>query len=499
MRNKKYQAAIAIILAIGTVSFAQTWEYYQDLRQSTDGAVDVSGENARWLISEGNNIIATWADHRNPYTANSSEIYLRRSTNGGFTWENEQRMTTTYLIHRSVMPCVYLYSGKAHLIWAQKKLGYPEGDELSYCVSGSNGAPGTWSAKQTVYQYFGIDNPSMIAIIDTVHVVFSRLEQDGMDNGISYARSTDQGQTWSVMSLTIRESYRDMNPSISVSLGKIHIVYVEQIAGGGHKLKYLRNNANGNPSAWTTPVELANGSSASITSLGNKIFVGYLNSSEDAIFTITSNDGGVTWNAPTLVKAVSGIAITGPSVNFNRTRNNMLAYNIVFSASENGGTLFHDSTLTALSWQPYGIPNINVFASHVSSVSSGKVEHVAYEEEGVYDKVCYVCCDFGSLQQEPIDNSFSMGANIEPSKKNYFGQNIFSTHIKFNNPFINGSSLMVNLYDITGRSVCKRVFDAAFETICISGSDINVLPSGVYIVSISDGKTSVNQKVLKLK
>lgn len=106
------------------------WEIYY--KRSTDGGVtwgsdtrfvygsSNGGSEWPWVSSSGSLVHVTWHDHR----FGSTEIYYKRSTNNGATWEAETRLTNSS--GTSMASSVNASGQKVHVLWEDERDGNME-------------------------------------------------------------------------------------------------------------------------------------------------------------------------------------------------------------------------------------------------------------------------------------------------------------------------------------------------------------------------------------
>jgi hypothetical protein len=135
------------------------------------------------IAVSGSLVNVVWADHRNGWS--NSEIYYKRSTNGGLNWGDDIRLTNN--LTRSLYPSV--------------------------CVSGSE-----------------------------IHVVWS--DSCDVNYDIFYKRSTDGGINWETDTRLTNNPAYSSRPSVSVSGSTVHVVWYDMRDGNGEI--YYKQNPTGN-------------------------------------------------------------------------------------------------------------------------------------------------------------------------------------------------------------------------------------------------------------
>lgn len=264
------------------------WEVYY--KRSTDcGATwgaDVrltAASGSQWFPcvgAEGENVYVVWDDGRH---GGNGEVYFRRSTDGGTTWEDEVRLTTES--NASIYPSVSAVDSFVHVIWEDTRtyfdIWYKRSTDCGVTWSpdtrltqdaGASTFPASWAEGADVYTVFddtragnteiyfkhSSDNgvtwtedrrltdaagTSMSAAVvsagDNVHVVW----QDARDGGspeIYYKSSDDKGATWKTDIRLTSDTARSLLPCVAVSDSAVHAVW-EDTRDGNLEIYYKRN------------------------------------------------------------------------------------------------------------------------------------------------------------------------------------------------------------------------------------------------------------------
>ena len=92
------------------------WE--SDSRLTNDpGSSYTSRNNARCIVVNGNVVHTVWYDNRN----GNYEIYYKRSTNSGFTWGTDKRLTNA--INSSLSPFISIFGSLVNIVWSDIRFG----------------------------------------------------------------------------------------------------------------------------------------------------------------------------------------------------------------------------------------------------------------------------------------------------------------------------------------------------------------------------------------
>jgi hypothetical protein len=157
----------------------------------------------------GQTILVVWHDDRH----GENEIYFKRSTNGGTTWESEVRLTTTS--SDSSFPQIAVTGGgevhvvfqdnRAHLIAQRFNIYYLRSPDLGV----------TWEEEVPIRENAGRSlRPSIAARNDVVHVSWHDISAGMFD--IYYSRSTDAGVTWEAPPRQLTSKPASLDPDTSL-------------------------------------------------------------------------------------------------------------------------------------------------------------------------------------------------------------------------------------------------------------------------------------------
>jgi len=211
-------------------------------KRSTDGGATWPGtKRLTWniggsfhptiAVNSTNNIHVTWND--DSYDSNN-EIYYKRSIDGGATWLKYKRLTQNAGDSRS--PVIAMGSSNAiHIVWYDETFIIPE---IFYRRSTDGGKTWdsvrrlTWNAGNSEYPVIAVDTSSRI------HVAWQ--DNSPGSNEIYYKRSINGGTTWSKYKRITWNSGFSANPAIAVdSSNNIHLVW-EDVTPGNFEIYYKK-------------------------------------------------------------------------------------------------------------------------------------------------------------------------------------------------------------------------------------------------------------------
>ncbi len=283
-------------------------QWQPDLRLTNDSYGSYTAyNNARSIAADGDILHVVWSDERDTVT----EIYYKRSTDGGLSWGADVRLTNNTSI--SVNPSVAVLGSNVHIVWQDGRDG-----EIYYKQSTDAGS--TWGADIRLTNNSSPSSfPSISVTAAVLHVVWSD-DRNGNIGEIYYKRSTDGGLNWeSDLRLTNDPAVSNF-PSVAAYGTIVHVIWHDE-RDGNTEIYYKRSADNG--STWETDTRLTNnvGSSInpSVTVSGTIVHAVWYDDRDgnSEIYYIRSSDAGLSWGADTRM-----------------TNNPALSYNPSISASD---------------------------------------------------------------------------------------------------------------------------------------------------------------------
>jgi BNR repeat-like domain len=186
-------------------------------------------------------------------TSGNDEIYYKKSSDGGSTWTTSRRLSWTS--GYSLNPAIAAdSSGHLHVIWRDDT---PGNFEVYYKKSTDGGT--SWSAGKRL-TWTSAESGSPAAIVDPsgyLHVVWRDYASDHWE--IYYKRSTDGGAGWTTGRRLTWTSGDSVDPDIAVdNSGYLHLVWSCLVPAAGAHLDYQKSTDAG--SSWTSAQRLTWGS-----------------------------------------------------------------------------------------------------------------------------------------------------------------------------------------------------------------------------------------------
>jgi hypothetical protein len=204
-------------------------------KRSTDGGATWSGitrlswttglsYNPRVAAGSGGSVHVVWYDN----VTGNSEIYYKRSTDGGASWSGLTRLT--WNAEWSSNPDITaVNSGKIHVVWWDES---PGNYEIFYKSSSDGGS--SWSGMtRLTWNAWMSDFPSIAADSGGgIHIVWEDNPSGKYD--VFYRSSTNSGSTWSTLTRLCWNSGESVLPRIAVdSGGGVHVVWEDDTPGSG--------------------------------------------------------------------------------------------------------------------------------------------------------------------------------------------------------------------------------------------------------------------------
>jgi len=163
--------------------------------------------------------------------ADISEIYYKKSTNGGTSWTTKR---LTYSSSSSSRPTIAIDSNNhLHIVWEDDS---PGNEEIYYKRSTDGGS--TWATKRLTYNSGSSYNPTIAADFNNhLHVVWFDMTPGNSE--IYYKMSTDSGTSWSTKRLTYN-SGNSRAPDIAAdSNNHLHVLWWDD-SPGNFEIYYKR-------------------------------------------------------------------------------------------------------------------------------------------------------------------------------------------------------------------------------------------------------------------
>jgi hypothetical protein len=186
------------------------------------------------ITSYGSILHVLWFDNRD---GGAYEIYYKRSTDQGLTWESDRRLT--YDSGVSFGPCAVARDSIVHVVFQDSRHG---NWELFYLCSTDYGV--TWNPEVRLTDASETSEaPSVAVSASNVHITW----WDNRDGNyeIYYKTSTDRGVTWLPDERLTNDGSWSQNPHIAAADSMLHVIWQDGRAGNDEI--YYKRNPTGNP------------------------------------------------------------------------------------------------------------------------------------------------------------------------------------------------------------------------------------------------------------
>ena len=244
-------------------------------------------------------IYVAWMDDRdvNSYY----DIYFKRSTNNGLSWEDDKKLTST---HKSGIPSIATAQNDVFIVWEDIRDG---NWEIYFTKSSDYGL--TW---QTELRLTNDSAPSWrpsIAVSgyapnENVFIVWS--EERDADKEIYFKKSIDGGNNWSEDIRLTNSVGESESPCISANDSKINICWSDTRIEIGNAEIYFKSSSD-EGTTWSEDKRItqepANSGSPSIASNSSLVHIAWADyrSANQEIYYTRSTDDGINWTPDTRI------------------------------------------------------------------------------------------------------------------------------------------------------------------------------------------------------
>ncbi|UCG91881.1 MAG: exo-alpha-sialidase [candidate division WOR-3 bacterium] len=481
---------IGFVFLFSTVSlsFAQ-WE--PDVRLTDDGNSSYTSYNNAWCIAaSGDTLHVVWHDDRDT----NDEIYYKRSTDAGTTWETDTRLTDEP--NWSNVPSVAVLGEKVHVVWEDERDGNLE---VYYKRSTDGGT--SWETDFRLTDNIEPQGQPSIAVSGSyVHVVWGDFLMGG--SGIYYRRSTDEGATWETEVQICNAPGFSFGSSVAVSGSNVHVVWGDSRHGFTNNEIYYRRSTDGGVN-WGPETRLTDDDNfsdgPSVAVSGDNVHVAWQDNRDanEEIYYKRSIDGGTNWGTDTrLTDDPNGswfpsVAVAGTNVHVVWQEDRDGNEEIYYKRSTDGGTTWE--TDTRLTDDPNG-------SQYPSTAVAGTNVHVVWQDDR--DGNWEIYYKRNPTGNPGIEESFSVVPGINGYLKAYPNPMRGSGVIKYEMPDKRDVSLRI--CDVSGRIV-KTFFEGerlpgTYSVRWDGGDDYGrLLPSGIYICMLESDGDRKTEKILLVR
>jgi hypothetical protein len=220
---------IGVFLLIQPIS-AQIWQGTKRLTYNSGSSRDPA-----IAVGSSNHIHVVWQDR----THGNSEIYYKRSTNGGTTWTTKRM---TYSVANSTFSDVAVDSNNyVHVVWGDAT---PNNFEIFYRRSTDGGE--TWNGTERLTWNAGDSNNPAVAVNSGGRVNVVWHDDTPGNSEIYYKRRIDGKIIWTGAKRLTWDLHRSYNPAIAVDItDNIHVAWNDDIYDGNYEIYYKRSTDGG--------------------------------------------------------------------------------------------------------------------------------------------------------------------------------------------------------------------------------------------------------------
>lgn len=474
---------MVIMFALAANSTFSQWQ--PDVRLSDYPASSRTNlHNARNIASEGNMVHVVWEEGRH---GASRQLYYKRSTDKGVNWGPDTRLTDN--IGNSIQTNVAVSGQFVHIVWRDSHHGNPE---VYYRRSTDGGI--SWEPEVRISNNPDGTRYPMVAVSgQTVHVVYDDERNGGTE--IYYRRSADFGATWGAETRLTNMAGASYFCSIAVYGLNVHLSWEDSRDGPNREIYYKRSTDGG--ISWGADTRLTNDPAKSYFSsiaASEQVVHVMWNDERDGnmeIYYKRSSDGGATWGTDTRMtnnateSEMACVTVFGQSVHL-----------VWQDAPGQVEIMYRRSTDGGLNWDAQLQLSASGYLSWYPSVAAGdSVVHVVWEDfrDGSSAEVYYKRNPNGNPNGiTQVSTNVPEGFSLRQNYPNPFNP---MTNVKIQMP--KGGLVKLTVFDITGKEVAILVneeLNAGTYNIDFNASH---LASGMYFYSMETaGFTEVKKMIL---
>jgi hypothetical protein len=238
------------------------------------------------LAADGLNIYAVWDDD----TPGNNEIYFKKSTDGGLTWESAKRLTNSADL--SFRPSIAVNGANIYVTWQEEMT-----DDSEICFRKSMDGGATWQTAKQLTDNSGSSWMPVIAVEGT-NVYIAWVDNTPGNNEIYFRRSIDSGATWQNAKRLTNTTGWSSSPAIALNGANIYVAWNDDTPGN-HEI-YIRKSTDSGAN-WQTAVRLTFNAGRSQTPTiavkNNIIYVAWSDETPGNadIYFRKSTDGATSW------------------------------------------------------------------------------------------------------------------------------------------------------------------------------------------------------------
>jgi hypothetical protein len=464
---------LAVALFTCHQCFAQ-WE--PEVRITNDPANSrTSINNQRNVAACGDTVHVIWYDSRD----GNNEIYYKRSTDEGLTWEVDTRLTNNSA--DSYHPSIAIAGSMVYAAWSDKRDG---NYEIYFTRSTDRGATWETATRLTVGDSSSMD-PSIAANGLIVSIAWYDIRDGNWE--IYYKRSIDGGVTWEADTRLTNNTASSQNACIAVSDSMVYVVWGDFRVSVNGDIFSKRSTDHG--VTWGPDVQLTENTAVSrrpcIAAYDGMVHVVWYDrrSGDNEIFYKHSFDGGITWGPEVQLTNSIGNSLN-PSVAVSGSTVQVVWYDtkdgdleIYYRKSEDEGLLWGAAQRLTNATFPSENPTIAIF---------GSVVHLVWTDSRDGNPEIY-------YRKDP-SGGFALGFEQESKRLSDEQVTLFpnpaSQFIRVDFRIAYSANVQMTLLNIMGDQVFCKVIRSGEKV------DVSNVAAGIYFVILKQGDQMVTSRKL---
>jgi hypothetical protein len=238
MHQRLSVSAVALVVIAFSPPLTIGQEWTVDLRLTNDMAASGLTYNfARSVAASDDGVVhVVWYDER----GGDQQVYYKRSADDGASWGQDTRLSEhqgVHMDHDPLLPAVAVSGNRVYVAWHA-----PEGNRQDVYLRRSINGGITWDPTIRLSDGTGSSaHVSMAAAGDAVHVVFGD-QRDGQAE-VYYTRSTDAGATWGKERRLTDNPHISWVPCVAATEEYVFLAWID--GRDGNEELYIKRSRDG--------------------------------------------------------------------------------------------------------------------------------------------------------------------------------------------------------------------------------------------------------------
>jgi hypothetical protein len=506
-----------IILFFISSSFLSAQQWEDAVRMTNTGSSGLTWNTQIGTV--GDTVHYIWSDGRNSVSMQRIDVYYKRSSDAGETWDDDINLTNfpndNMLAFSS---CIEVDGQNLYVVFEN----YISGFTQLYFIRSTNGG-NSWEEPTLLIDYSqvsgNVEHPNIVSFGSIVHVVYRANQSANEPGKLYYLRSNDYGVSWSEPvhlasppSITGQSWHIRNNSHITISGDKLYVTYsARTLTGMGETKAALIKSVDGGLN-WGQPHYFAESEPGKDIQYINTVKTGSVlhavlsywslsSGMEGHSYYIRSNDEGLNWqdstqldnNAPDHAILYPSITVSGNNMYITNTQDYMFNSEIICNTSTDNG----------ITWQPVVIVDTVVVEvkkmwPHIAA-TNGKL-HLIWSDnrdDEWSNEIYYCCADIPTvgIENNEIIKSFELLQNYP---------NPFRDETTISFGLKNQTKITIEVFNITGQKVktlLNKKMQAGNHEINWNGCNEtgDLLTNGFYFYKLETGIHSQTQKMLLIR